>query len=637
MAQLQANDILKKYWGYDQFRTPQDLVIQSVLDGKDTLALLPTGGGKSICYQVPTMVMQKTCLVISPLIALMKDQAENLERKGIACATLHSGLNFYQIEDLLDRATQGEFSFIFCSPERLRTQAFLQKIERIPLGLIAVDEAHCVSQWGYDFRPVYLKIAEVRKLCPKVPLLALTATATPEAVDDIMKQLAFRAKNVIRKSFVRPNIVYAIAYEEDKTQFIIDVLKRTKGCSIVYTRNRKKTSEIAEILSSQGISANYYHAGLEPEIRNLRQDQWMKNEFRVMVATNAFGMGIDKPDVRYVLHADIPDSPEAYFQEAGRAGRDEQKAFAIMPVAQYDKRVLEEQFEAAFPPKEQVVRVYNAICNFLKIPIGSAQFTAYPLDISKIALTYNIPANLVYRSIKLLEKESYFLFDESGFNPAECQILIGPEPIYKLGLHNFKNRQFFDVLLRSHPGIFAHKVRISTYALASRLGLSKNDIHTMLLDFHKREIVDYKPESDLPELIFLHERIPNENVNLTKHVYGNLKGKAQERLQAMLGYLYEKDVCRSKYLTRYFGDLESTDCGYCDVCITKVEFNFNMNECAHLHQASELIEKELPMDLEQFLTKCGYIPNYKNIQLLRFSVEKGFFALENEKIIKRFK
>lgn len=632
---MEAKDILKKYWGYDSFRNPQDKVIESVLQGNDTLALLPTGGGKSICYQVPALVMNKTCLVISPLIALMKDQAENLERKGISCLTLHSGLNYYQIEELLEKAMTGAFQFIFCSPERLQTEAFQSRVSSIPLGLIAVDEAHCVSQWGYDFRPVYLKIPEVRKLCPNVPLLALTATATPDAVEDIMKQLAFKAKNVIRKSFLRPNIVYAVAYEEDKVQFIINVLKRTKGTSIVYTRNRKKTAEIAEILRSNGISADFYHAGLEPEVRNAKQDKWMRNEFRVMVATNAFGMGIDKPDVRYVLHTDVPESPEAYFQEAGRAGRDEKKAFAILPVASYDARILNDLFEAAFPPKEEVVRVYGALANFLNIPIGTGKLSAYPLDISKMATNYNMSATLIYRCIKLLEKEGYFLFDESGYNPAECQILVGPEPVYKLGLHNRQYRQFFDVLLRSYPGLFAHKVRISTFGIASRLHKSQKEIHEMLMHFKKMEIVDYKPETELPELIYLHERIPQSNLSLTHQIYGSLKQKAKERLDAMTNYIQEKEICRSKYLTSYFGDNESGDCGACDVCIAHTEFTFSLNECSALHRAAAKLDGLLPMNIDEFLEKCGYIPNHKNIQLLRFSVEKGFFVLENEKIIKR--
>lgn len=632
---LEALEILKKYWGYNAFRIPQDAIIDSVLAGKDTLALLPTGGGKSICYQVPALVMGKTCLVVSPLIALMKDQAESLEKKGISCLTLHSGLNYYQIEELLEQAVQGAFSFIFCSPERLQTEAFQSKIKDIPLGLIAVDEAHCVSQWGYDFRPVYLKIPEIRSLCPNIPLLALTATATPDAVDDIMKQLAFREKNVIRKSFARPNIVYAVAYEEDKTQFIINVLKRTKGCSIVYTRNRKKTAEIAEILTHNGITADFYHAGLEPELRNIKQDKWMRNEFRVMVATNAFGMGIDKPDVRYVLHSDIPESPEAYFQEAGRAGRDENKAFAILPVASYDKRILSDLFEAAFPPKDEVVRIYGAVSSFLNIPIGGGKFSAYPFDIQKMASNYNISASLIYRCIKILEKESYFLFEESGYSPAECQILVGPEPIYKMGLHNVNYRQFFDVLLRSYPGIFAHKVRISTFGIASRLYKSQQEIHKHLEQFHRMEILDYKPETELPELIYLHERIPNQNLSLTHKIYGTLKERAKERLDAMLQYMEGKDVCRSKYLTAYFGDTEAKDCGFCDVCVAHTEFTFSVTECSVLHQAAAKIEQELPLKIDVFLEKCGYIPNQKNIQLLRFSIEKGFFVLENEKITKR--
>lgn len=630
---MNAKEMLKKYWGYDAFREPQLQVIESVMAAQDTLALLPTGGGKSICYQIPALLMQKTCLVISPLIALMKDQAENLEKKGISCLTLHSGMGYYEMENKLNEAMEGKYSFVFCSPERLRTEAFLNRVQSMDLGLIAVDEAHCVSQWGYDFRPVYLQIPELRKLIPDVPLLALTATATPHAVQDIMKQLAFRSKTVIRKSFVRPNIVYAVAYQEDKYRFIVDVLKRTHGCSIVYTRNRKKTGELSEILKTNGISADFYHAGLEPELRSKKQDAWMRNEFRVMVATNAFGMGIDKPDVRYVLHADIPDSPEAYFQEAGRAGRDEKKAFAILPVAQYDSRILEEQFQDAFPPKEDVKRVYNALCNFLAIPVGAGHLSAYPLDMHKLAMQYNLPLSLVYRSIKILEKEGYFIFDESGYNPAEAQMLVSPEAIYKLGVFNLLYRRLFDVMLRSYPGIFTQQMRISIYALASRLSMSKSQLHDLLTGLAKQEVIFYKPESDLPELIFLHERIPTQNLSLTKEIYGQLKERAAQRLQAMLGYIEGKDQCRSRYLTAYFGDLETEDCNFCDVCLEKATYHFTLQECADLHRAATHIAHLLPLDLKPFLEKCGYIPGKKNVELLRFCVEKGFLKLENEKIV----
>ncbi|MGQ3013239.1 MAG: RecQ family ATP-dependent DNA helicase [Flavobacteriales bacterium] len=629
---MQPSDILKKYWGFDTFRYPQDLVIDEVLAGRDTLALLPTGGGKSVCYQVPALAMEGVCIVISPLIALMKDQAQGLTDKGIKAVTLHSGLHYAQMDGILDNAVQGYYKFLFCSPERVQTDLFLSRFQQMQVSLIAVDEAHCISQWGYDFRPVYLKVSELRKYHPKAPVLALTATATDEVVTDIMEKLAFRKPNVLRKSFVRPNLVYAVAYHEDKLRFITDILQRTRGSSIIYTRNRRRTMEIAEYLERKGISASYYHAGLDQETRNRRQDNWMKNRFRVMVATNAFGMGIDKPDVRWVLHADTPDTPEAYFQEAGRAGRDGNTAFAILPYSRYDTRQLRDFFEQGYPPAEEVKRVYAALGNYLGIAVGGGAGAEFRLDMNVLSGNYNLPLNLVYRSLKILEKEGYLLFDESSYAPPRLYFTASSEDVYAFGVQKPAYRSLIQALLRSYPGLFNEPVKISLFAMAQRTGKSKDDVEKQLLQLQKTGLLRYEPESELPALVFLKERFSQDNFTLSRAIYGSLKEKARARMEAMIAYAERTDKCRSRLLTEYFGENDTSDCGMCDICKKKDRLEFSLQECEVMYgRARDVFDGE-PLSAAGLLERIGYPLSKKNLHLVRNCVEKGFFVLDNDLI-----
>lgn len=629
---MQAIDVLRKYWGFDRFRYPQEQVIQDVLAGVDTLALLPTGGGKSVCYQVPALLLPGVCIVISPLIALMKDQAEGLTRRGIKAATLHSGLSYTQIDGILDNAVNGYYKFLFCSPERVQTELFLARFRQMQVSLIAVDEAHCISQWGYDFRPVYLKVSELRKHNAKVPVLALTATATSEVVKDIMEKLAFRKPNVHRKSFVRPNLVYALAYSEDKLHFIADVLQRTRGCSIVYTRNRRRTMEIAEYLEKKGVSASYYHAGLDQETRSSRQEAWMNDRFRVMVATNAFGMGIDKPDVRWVLHADTPDTPEAYFQEAGRAGRDGNTAFAVLPYSRYDTRQLRDFFEQGYPAPEDVKKVYAALGNYLGIPAGGGEGAEFRIDLQAVASTYNLSPNLVYRSIRIMEKEGYLLFDESSYTPPRLQFTASSEDVYAFGVQHPAYRKLIQTLLRSYPGLFSEEVKVSLFTTAQRTGKSKNEVEKQLLQLQKNGLLRYEPESELPALVYLKERFAQHNFSLSRAVYGTLKERARTRMEAMIAYAERTDKCRSRLLTEYFGETDTSDCGLCDVCKKKNRLEFSEQDCRQLQSRALEVFSGEPLTAEALLQQCGYALSKKNLHLLRNCVEKGFFVLNNDLI-----
>lgn len=561
------HDILEKYWGYKTFRPMQEEIIRSVLSGQDTLALLPTGGGKSICFQVPAIAQDGICIVVSPLIALMKDQVENLVAKGIKAIAITSGMHRREIDIALDNCVHGNIKFLYLSPERLQTEIVRVRILKMNVNLIAIDESHCISQWGYDFRPGYLKLAELRALLPKVPVLALTATATPEVVKDIQKQLQFRKEHVIQKSFERKNLAYMVLLEEDKLARLVKIINNVRGSGIVYVRNRRKTQDIAGYLKSNRISADFYHAGLDAKVRDQKQSDWIGNRTRVIVCTNAFGMGIDKPDVRFVVHADLPDSPEAYFQEAGRAGRDEQKAFAVLLYNNGDKIELQRNVELSFPELEEIRQTYQALANYFQVPTGSGTGLTCDFDIAAFCDNYKLQAITVFNSLKFMEREGYLSLTDAVFQPSRVKLDQNREDLYKFQISNPAFDVFIKLLLRSYSGLFDNFVKISEYDLAQKAHTTKDTVVKHLNYLQQLKLLTYAPQTELPQLTFLQPRVDAKSLSLSKENFSSLKKRAVERMEAILHYAGSTHKCRSQLLLAYFGETDTERCNQCDVCI----------------------------------------------------------------------
>lgn len=559
-------DILKHYWSFDSFRDKQREIIQCTMDGQDTLALLPTGGGKSICFQVPALCMEGICLVVSPLIALMKDQVENLKAKGIQAMALHSGMHFKEIDAALDTCVYGDIKFLYLSPERLRNEIVQVRLQKMNVNLIAVDEAHCISQWGYDFRPAYLLLAEIRKLLPKVPVLALTATATPQVVIDIQEKLHFKKENVIRKSFHRENLSYIMLKEDDIKGRLLKILNRTPGSAIVYVRNRRKTKELAHFLSTQNVSANFYHAGLNFDTRQSRQDDWISDKTRVIVATNAFGMGIDKPDVRTVIHIGFPDSLEAYFQEAGRAGRDGNESYAVALISNVHKSELLKRLNQEFPTREQIKNVYHALGRLFQVAEGSGDEEWYDFDVADFATKLGNKPKEIMTAISFLEKAGHIQLSANADPRSRLKILTSSETIQELTNRNPKSGRLLRSLLRSYGRLFEDHIPINEEVLAKRSGFELEQTITILQKLHSLKLVDYKPSSGLPKLTFIGGRIPKQNVSLSKEVYEKRIVLYKERISAALHFIQTDKICRSQMLLKYFGETDSNHCGKCDVC-----------------------------------------------------------------------
>ena len=562
-----ARETLKQYWGYDNFRPLQEDIILSVLEGRDTLALLPTGGGKSICFQVPALVKGGLCIVISPLIALMKDQVEHLRARHIKAAAIYSGMRMSEIQATIDNVLlDPEYRFLYVSPERLQTENFKVNFERMPVSMIAVDEAHCISQWGYDFRPPYLEIAQIRKIFPEIPVLALTATATPEVVKDIQLRLEFKSENVFQKSFKRSNLTYFVVNEEDKNSRMLRIMNRYPGSGIVYVRNRKKTAETAEFLRQNGISADYYHAGLDPRERDRKQQSWMKGETRVMVSTNAFGMGIDKPDVRFVVHIDLPDTLEAYFQEAGRAGRDEQPAVAILLYDNYDVAQLKRNFTFTFPELDRVREVYRELCQSHRIELGTGQNKVFPFSLEEHARAVKMNAAQYFSALMLLNNIGVILVSEHLREKSEIQFRISGDQLLKYQKEKPEFEPLITIILRSYSGIFSQFTNIDEQLLATRLDITEEAVIEQLKALRSEKILSYQPQSNIPLIIFLKDRIDEKYLYFDKKIYDFRKEKAEERLAAVENYVKTDNVCRSQLLLQYFGEWDSTPCGGCDVC-----------------------------------------------------------------------
>ncbi len=561
-------DILKKYWGYDSFRPLQEDIIKSVADlGRDTLGLLPTGGGKSIIFQVPALSKSGVCIVVTPLIALMKDQVENLRRRNIRAAAIYSGMTQREIQNAFDSCIYGDTKFLYMSPERLGTDLFLSKIKEMEVSILAIDEAHCISQWGYDFRPSYLRIADVRKVLPKdVPVLALTATATPEVARDIMDKLGFREPNLFRKSFSRKNLIYIVRRVEDKNPYMLRIFNSQPGTGIVYVRHRRRTKEASEYLKQCGISADFFHAGHTPAYKDFRQQQWKDGKIRVICSTNAFGMGIDKPDVRTVVHIDLPDSMEGYFQEAGRGGRDEQKAYAVLLYNDKDISNLRRNLTNSFPPKEYITNVYNALGNYLQIPIGAGRDVAYGFNLMDFASKYNLNQLQLISALHILQRNGYIETTEEVFTQAKVQMLISREDLYKFQVAQKAYDAFIKLLLRNHEGIFSNPVDVDEERLAREGKCKVEVIYAYLNKLAQMRIISYVPQKNQPYIIYISERIDSRGLIIRPETYDLLRDKYQQRINAMIKYCLNDQQCRSRQLIEYFGEVDGEDCGECDVC-----------------------------------------------------------------------
>lgn len=560
--------ILKQYWGYDCFRGIQEDIIDSISKNKDTLGLMPTGGGKSITFQVPALAKEGMCLVITPLIALMKDQVQNLKKRGIKALAIYSGMSRQDIIITLENCIFGNYKFLYISPERLDTEIFRTKLRKMHISMITVDESHCISQWGYDFRPAYLKIAEIRELLPDVPVLALTATATPEVVKDIQARLHFRHKNVFRMSFERNNLAYIVRKTENKTAELLHILRSMPGSAIVYVRNRRRTKEITELLNNEHITADFYHAGLDDATKDIRQHRWQSGESRVMVATNAFGMGIDKPDVRIVIHMDLPDSIEAYFQEAGRAGRDGQKAYAVILYAKSDKTTLHKRIPDTFPEKEYIRDVYEHLQYYYQMAMGDGLDCVREFNIEDFCRKFKYFPVPVDSALRILTQAGYLEYTAEQDSTSRILFTIRRDELYRLREMGEDMDRLIQAVLRSYTGVFTDYTYINEDSLAIRTGLTRRQIYEMLVHLAKLRIVSYIPHKKTPYIIYTRERVKAQRIHISPEVYEHRKARYETRINAMLDYVTNNTVCRSRMLLDYFGERNEHNCGQCDTCIS---------------------------------------------------------------------
>ena len=561
-------EILKQYWGYDSFRDLQEEIITSIGEGKDTLGLMPTGGGKSITFQVPALAQEGICIVITPLIALMKDQVQNLRKRGIKALAIYSGMTRQEILTALENCIFGNYKFLYISPERLDTEIFRTKLRSMKVSMITVDESHCISQWGYDFRPAYLKIAEIRELLPGVPVLALTATATPEVVKDIQTRLNFREGNVFRMSFERKNLAYIVRKTDNKTKELLHILQRISGSAIIYVRNRRRTKEITELLTNEGITADFYHAGLDNAVKDLRQKRWQSGEVRVMVATNAFGMGIDKPDVRIVIHMDLPDSIEAYFQEAGRAGRDGQKAYAVILYAKSDKTTLHKRIPDTFPEKEYIRDVYEHLQYYYQMAMGDGLDCVREFNIEDFCRKFKYFPVPVDSALRILTQAGYLEYTAEQDSTSRILFTIRRDELYRLREMGEDMDRLIQAVLRSYTGVFTDYTYINEDSLAIRTGLTRRQIYEMLVHLAKLRIVSYIPHKKTPYIIYTRERVEAQRIHISPEVYEHRKARYETRINAMLDYVTNDTVCRSRMLLDYFGERNEHNCGQCDTCIS---------------------------------------------------------------------
>ena len=628
-----TRSVLKQYWGYPSFRPLQEDIVDSVVDGRDTLALLPTGGGKSICFQVPAMAMEGICVVVTPLIALMKDQVAHLLAKRIPAAAIYSGMHPDQVALTYNQAVFGRLKFLYVSPERLLTEQFLEAIKRMNVNLLAVDESHCISQWGYDFRPPYLKIAEIRPYIPKTPVLALTATATAKVVDDIQLRLGFKEKNVFQSSFERKNVTYNVFHEPDKFGVLYRKLQAMEdGSAIVYVRNRKKTQVIAEWLQSVGISATFYHAGLDAKTRDERQDLWMKGKVKVMAATNAFGMGIDKPDVRLVIHLDLPDSIEAYFQEAGRAGRDLKPAEAFLLVSEADIKQLKDNLQQSFPEMERIKLVYRALGNYLKLPVGAGKYEMYPFVLNDFAKTYGLSVMEVYSSLKLMEKEGILALSESFEEPSKVWIKAPREDLYRFQVAFPQFDTFIKYMLRNMPGVLSDFVKFNEETAAQKTGLTVDQVIAQLKKMESYNFLTYLPRKDKPQIQLLTELLDTRYFTLSNENYLDRKRDAIERVNAVIDFVNNDQECRSIQLLRYFNETSKKSCGRCDVCLNHAEPVMVAKEYEQISSELLSVLRDHPLTVFGATAACHDHDEEEVVEAIRWMIDNGVLEIDGDVI-----
>lgn len=619
--------VLKKYWGYDSFRSLQDDVIRSVMEGKDTLALMPTGGGKSICFQVPAMLSEGICIVISPLIALMKDQVENLKSKGINAIAIYSGMSYREIDIALDNCIYGDIKFLYLAPERLHSDLVQERIRHMKVLLYAIDEAHCISQWGYDFRPSYLTLAKLRELHPKVPYLALTATATPRVVEDIQEKLLFKTKNVLQKSFARLNLGYMALFEENKMNRMLRVIHKTGGSGIVYVRNRRETQEVARFLMNNGLSADFYHAGLPLQERAKKQEAWTKGITRIIVATNAFGMGIDKANVRFVLHLDIPDSLEAYFQEAGRAGRDGKKAYPVLLYQQEDRDRLLHSIETSFPSVSFIQQAYHHLSNYFQIAYGAGKGLTYDFDVIAFAKQYKLDVMTTISALKYLERDGWLSLSEAVFVPSRFKFEIDFQELYKFQVQSPKYDGLIKMILRTYGGVFDFISPINEYEFAKKLKRPYDEIVRLLESLAKHEIATYLKSTDKPQLQFLQSRVDYKNLYIDLDFLKEQKAIKVEQTNAVFAYLDAKS-CRSQVLLNYFGEVNAAACGECDLCLMR-------KHTAHIEEQVAVAIKQLLSTeehaLEDIIDTISMGTEELKLKMIRELLDEGKLILEGHK------
>jgi ATP-dependent DNA helicase RecQ len=627
-------EILRQYWGYDRFRSGQEEIIQSVLEGHDTLAIMPTGGGKSICYQVPAIARGGLCLVISPLVALMKDQVEGLRKKNITAYTIHSGLERKEVINIFKVASSSNCRFLFVSPERLESTLFREWLPALGITLIAVDEAHCISQWGYDFRPPYLRIAALRDELPGVSVLALTASATPDVQQDICARLRFEPGHVFRLSFERPKLSYSVFEAAARLPRIKEILRKVPGTAIVYCKSRRRTKEIADLLILQGISAAFYHAGLPAEERNARQDAWIRNEVRVMVCTNAFGMGIDKPDVRLVIHADPPDSLENYYQEAGRAGRDQKIAYAVLLYDGQDLPDPDLLVAEKFPPIEEVRAVYQAACNFLQVPAGEAEELSYNFDLQEFIQTFRLPGQQVTAALKMLEQEEYIAFNEQVFRPSRLQFICDKEHLFALEKATPALDELVKSMLRTYEGIFDQPTFISEKLLGGLVKKPDTEVTKQLAMLHAMGLVRYEPRKEKPQLVFLRPRQRAEELRFNVALIETRKKKYRDRVEMMRRYMLELHDCRSRRIASYFGDHAVRPCGICDNCLRQKSTELSPEEFDQVHQRILHLVRDARLSPVELIDQLQGIRKEKAWKVIHFlQAENKLSVNRNGKLI----
>ncbi len=632
---VESSAILKQYWGYDEFRSPQDLIIDSVIQQRDTIALLPTGGGKSVCFQVPALMMSGKTLVISPLIALMQDQVDTLISKGIKAKALNASLNYKEIDNVLDNFVYGDLKILYISPERISSELFSIRIAKTKLSLIAVDEAHCISQWGYDFRPSYFNIPKLREIHPNVPIIALTATATPKVLDDISERLGLKTPVIFKKSFSRDNLGLTVINSENKRSDILQLLSNVKGCSIIYVRNRKQTIEVAQWLTEHGMSCASYHGGMERSVREHSQQSWMTNRVRIMVSTNAFGMGIDKPDVRLVVHIDVAPSIEEYYQEAGRAGRDGKSAYAVAIIDDTDIRDVKLNFEDQYPPLEFIVMIYDKLCRYYKLAYGSGIDERFDFNILEFCEYIEIPVRKVYHTLNLLEKEGWICFTEAFKEPSRIMIVADHTNLY---FHdqtaNIKN-DIITHLLRKYEGLFVDPVKVDETRIAKELDIEEVKLIHYLNILKAEDIIYYKPRASKPQVVFLKQRPEPNDFYIDHASYLQRKTMAKDRLDGMIHFLKNEDKCRQKVVVEYFGEKGQADCGRCDICLGAAYDTLTSDQIRQVYEHILKVIDQQPVTVKQYASIYPFNKRKRILKALKQFESEGFIDIDNNGIISK--